>query len=613
MRRIASISGVLLCLLAALWWLSSRAGRASGGREAPDLAMESRQEPVGAAETPASQARRAELDSTPGTPLAPSASAASTPCTLSVLRASDRSPLAGVEVELGRRDRKLVGKTDARGEARFELAGTPWNLGEVVHVEVAHARDGEFYQSTRDEQVLFSRTVALDERVVLMVEDCVELSGRIVDALDIPVPVRLVQAYEPGSGARYTSVFLGRDTEIGSDAAFSMLVCGRQAVPEVELEVELVGGSGRVQVPWNELASDAGALVRLELAECAVDVRDERGIPLAGATVRAQSWPRSLNVPQEVETGVSGEARFRFPPGDVYVSAGKSGHAPAAQWLIQPTGSPQRVARLTLRTLSTSEAVSGLVRLADGSPVASALVTAVPLVEIPNAELGGAAMVQVESGADGRFRLPWAADAAVELIAYGRKRGLSRKVVAEPGVRDVELVIEEQGALEIRLEAVGFAPEYTSGFVEYVLIPRFGGAVDFDHVFGVPFKIEELLTGDYDLWVLDHGWGVWGEGFARVEPGQTASVTLPARPLQVARGTLRRADGSPARGVRLRPLVPGWPAALAEVWTATVARDGHFELVLGASPTARVLPLDGERELAPFPLAAGDGQDFVLP
>ena len=613
MRRIASISGVLLCLVVALWWLSSRAGRASGGGEEPGRAASPRQEPLAVTEESAPSEGRAELDSAPEARLVAPSTAAAVPCTLCVLRASDRTPLAGVVAELVERATGFGGTTDELGEVHLDLAGTRWRPGAVALVQVAHSRDIDFYQATRDERVLFRRGVVLSERVVLLVEECVELFGRIVDGLDIPVPVRAVQAYEPGSGARTTSVFLARDTEIGSDSVFSLRVCGRQAVPEVELEVNFVGGSCRLQVPWNELASAAGALVRLELAECVADVRDERGIPLSGATVRAQSWPRSLAVPQEIETGVSGEARFRFPPGDVYVSAGKPGHAPYGMWLIQPAGSPLRVAALTLRKLAPSEAVTGLVRLADGSPVTSALDTALPLVDIPNAELGGAAMVQVESGADGRFRLPWAADAAVELVAYGRSRGLSRKVVAEPGVRDVELVIEEQGELEVRLEPVDFTPEYTSGFVEYVLIPRPGGAVDSDHAFGVPFVLEELLAGDYDLWVLDHGWGAWAEGFARVESGASTSVTLPAQPLQRARGTLRRADGSPAHGVRLRPLVPGWPTALAEVWTATVAPDGRFELVLGASSAARALPLDGERELAPFPIAAGDGQDFVLP
>ena len=532
--------------------------------------------------------------------------------TVCVLGASDGAPLPDLEVALVERKARLAARTDAAGEARFELDGSLWSLGDLVLLEVAHSREVEFFQASRDERVLFRGRVELAERVVLRVEDCVELVGTVVDALGIPLRMLDVSAWEPAAGARYTSVFLARDAELGADGVFALRVCGRRALPEVELQLLYDGGGLRRLVPWSELVSSEGAVLALDLVEYLVEVRDERGRPLAGATVRARPSRGAAAFPAELASDTAGQARFRFPAGEVYVSAGLAGHAPAALWCFRPPGGASYLAPLTLRTLSASEEVRGLVRLAAGTPVADALVSAVPEVALPDADLGGAALVQVRSGADGRFRLPWAADEAVELVAHARGRGLSHKVLAGPSERDVELVIEEQGGLELHLAPVQLAREYTNGRIEYVLRARATGAADADHAFDLPLRLDELALGDYDVWVLHHGWGAWAEGFARVEGGAEARVTLEARALRKARGRLLRPDGTPAAGVRLRPLVPGWPELLADVWTATVAPDGSFELVLGAAQAARALPREGERLYEPLAIAAGDGQELVL-
>ena len=166
--------------------------------------------------------------------------------------------------------------------------------------------------------------------------------------------------------------------------------------------------------------------------------------------------------------------------------------------------------------------------------------------------------------------------------------------------------------LRVELVSSSLAGATPSGPVQYFLLAGRGEVLDSGHT-GAPFVLEELPLGQHRLLVLGPGGATYGEADAAVRARGESVVAVELAPTAALVGRLLRADGSPAKGIRLLVEHPIWPSEVASAWGAgVVAADGGFELLAGTLTEAPVRAWDGARELKRFTARSAAGPAAVL-
>lgn len=494
-----------------------------------------------------------------------------------VLSRSTRTPRAGAEVEIdvvGESDDQptLRGITNASGAIEWTLAA----LETRPQFCRARVRDGGGEQSFAG--------LPWQAELVLLIEDCTRLHGRVVASLVAPLGLKLspidVRIDLPIRGAMSVPVMLGH-APADDGGHFELQVCPAHAPEQVDVTVSLPSFSTTRRVDWAALTSASGATIAVELHELLVRVVDEAGAPLEGAQLRVSAIRAPAETSEPFPTiGNSdsrGEWRAAVETGSCEVVAGLDGFADVHSRV--EVQSPSEVVLLRMRRLESSDRLRGRVVLEDGTPVANAVVSAAP--ELESREAAVAAIAQTRSDAQGRFELAIAGGRELSITAYRRDVGMSDELVFTPDGRDVELVIRAQGSLELRISPPPGLSGFASGLVEYVLVDRRHARDLRDHEFQVPFEVEEVPAGDYNLYVYVAAWKAWAQASVQVEPRRTTRVELQAHTAHFARGQVLRADGSALSGGRLELQHPDWPDEVERIFAAITGSDGAFELLLG--------------------------------
>jgi hypothetical protein len=589
MKRVLAALTVLLVELLLYLAFARATGRDVVREGAPvsSLALRERElEPL--PERPATTRARAELAPEPaaavtGSSAEPGARPAPHDVRVLVLFRDTRQPVVGVDVRLAwwppsDEVADASGMTDASGAVGLRLPARSAALPPLCAVVVR----------TEDVDQVF-RALPLREELVVLVEACTRLHGRIV-AHGLDAGARAwVQFDEPARGAMSVPVMLTRAQSV-VDGAFEVRACPSREIPAVDVRVSIASITVTRRVPWEELASEAGALIELHFGECTVRVVDEQGAALPDANVRISPVGEGDPFPAVGVTDARGEFRATLEPGVCDVVAGLDGHASAIERI--EVGAHSAPILLRLRRLGPTDRLRGRVVREDRTPIEDAIVTAAPATEAREAAV--AAFVQQRSGADGSFELAIEEGRELTATAFHRDVGISDELHFLPDGREIELVIRPQGTLEVRVAPPPDFAGHAGGLVEYVLVDRRLAHVDRGHDFRVPFELYQVPVGDYNLFVFVAAWSAYAEGSVHVAAGRSTTVELVARPAQFARGTVRAADGLPCTDGRLVLEHPTWPSEVEDVWSTALDARGRFELLLGEETAcpARVVRRD---------------------
>ena len=534
----------------------------------------------------------------------PSAAPAFVDVRVVVLSRDDQRPLEKLEVQLAwwsidGDSPSVQGTTDAAGAVslRLDAGGTPReNLCTVTVGQGDGARR-------------FNAIPLRDEIVVLM-DTCTRLHGRIVPPGVAASERAWVQIEEARHGTMSCGVMLAR-AQADADGTFEMQACPARELPLVDVRVMLEGLAVTRSIRWQELASEAGARIELSFGELLVRVQDADDSAIAGAELRIASLPADGAFPTVAKSDVRGEYRAKLEIGSFEVIAAAPGFSSTIERVEFEGQASNSSLTLVLRRLGDDDRLVGRVVLEDGTPVEGAWVTANPVMDSPDAAMAGHA--QLRSGADGSFELAIATDRELEVVAYRRDLGMSAAVRIQPGNRRLELVICAQGKLEVRISPPSGLAAFSGGLVEYALVDRRLAHFDFGHAFEVPFVLEQLPIGDYNLFVYIAGWNAYAEGSVHVEANLSTQVELASHTAQFARGRVRLADESSLSGGTLRMDHPTWPPEVESLWSSPLSADGRFELFLGEETACPATLLRRPAASCSVQVHAGDGQDFVIP
>jgi RNA polymerase sigma factor (sigma-70 family) len=349
------------------------------------------------------------------------------------------------------------------------------------------------------------------------------------------------------------------------------------------MRVEAPGFAPSAQI----VVTDAGPavqrlVVRLEIGHAAAGrVLDPQGRPVPGARV----WPRSASEPFPVVDPAfdavtsDGEGRWRIGA----LAAGSyqflAAHPEFAQAVSAPVAVNHAVDGIDLR-LEAGGLITGLVRSADGKPVAGA--------EVRAAALSGMAiwpaLREVFSDDDGRFRLDGLPRRAVQLTAL-HESGASPMVTADLAAR-LETAVEL--TLSVRGEIAGIVVDGR----------------------GQPLAEAQVTARHEELWAR-----------GPIKSGNLTSWDLRGIPILISdAGGRFRFSGLPEGAYTLQALRPGAPPDQRALVAGVKARtgDGNVRLVVRGDGrvTGRVVLEDGTAApafsvsfggVAPTPFTGTDG------
>lgn len=345
------------------------------------------------------------------------------PGTLSgVVRDDAGSPVAGAEVIGQSRDLRRE-KTDSDGRFFLELPEGSWGFWALADgfigssVAIVHVTAGEEY---RADFTLGATSV---------------VSGMVVDEEGNPVGGGRVLArpHAPDEKTGYTG--------IEADGAFSFAL----APGAYELTVE----------------HDRYATTSLEVTTPAADLRvvvvrgptirgvvlDAKGQPVGDAQVEASSGTQ-----ERVTTSKRFDGRFELgglERGRYLVKATSSEQVPIFTVTAEVDLSRRPEAEIVLR-FPEGKDISGSVIDTSGSPLAGVEVLAMPCGD-DEADCSEEVHLSAVTGADGRFILTGATAARYGIEVHSFLTSEAQEVTAEPGARDLRLVVERRATVRGRV------------------------------------------------------------------------------------------------------------------------------------------------------------------
>lgn len=526
-----------------------------------------------------------------------------------VLSRNERLPLGALAVKLAwwdaeKNEPTAQGTTDAAGAVNLRL-----EMGGVAREPLCTVIVGEGESAKR-----FNALPVQTELVVLM-DACTRLHGQVV-IRGVELTNRAwVQAFEPVRGMMSVPVWFGR-TEALADGSFEFQACPSREVPRVGVHVDVASVSVTRTIGWEELSSEVGARIEIRFGELTVRVVDESGAPIVGANVRVSPLGDSAPSPAVGTSDARGEFRATLEPGECEVIAAGKELACASKKIQFEAADHPFVVELCLRRLGDRDHLRGHVVHEDGTPIDGALVTASPAVDSDEGAM--AAFAQIRTTSDGSFELAIATNRELKAVAFRRDLGVSDELRFVPDGRELELVIRSQGSLEVRVTLPSGMSGFSSGLVEYALVDRRLAYFDHGHESQVPFQLDDVPIGDYNLFVFVAGWNAYAEGSVHVaagsdRSGDPQSTVLVSHPAQFARGHLRATDGASMIGATLMLDHPTWPPEVEKLWSAKIGDDGHFEMLLGEETACSARLLREGKATNTLQLHAGDSAELVVP
>jgi hypothetical protein len=490
--------------------------------------------------------------------------------------------------------------SDALGAFQLELRGDEWKLGGLHHalaVEVAGGRRR------------FDGLVRLDQDFTLELDELTRLHGIVIApewARDQPISLA---AFTPPVRGGETHRWMA-SAKASASGEFEMYARLPALADLARIQIA-VGELSTVtyDVALDDLASDVGAEFVLELNVLRVRVFDSHGAPQAGAQVRIASLAEGPHAtPAAAETDANGLAQFTRPPGEIELCVGAPGHRSVVDVLAFDGGDLDY--DVNLEALEQGKELFGVVLLDTNEPAPDAYVAVGPTTL--TRDLSVAATSGVRTDEHGEFRISAASSGALELTAFHRDWGMSEPQLVEADGRRLVVWLPRTGKLRVDVLTDAAPGPFRTGGAEYVLRHRGSGAIESGDAASLPLELEELVAGEYDVYVLLEGFNAVAEGFARVEAGRLSSSVLAARAANWIDGRVTDSSGEGAWGVNVTAR-GRWPAEVsARLCTSPTDFAGRFR-VLSADRGAELVVYDAEAEWARQIALAGEFSAVELP
>jgi len=545
-----------------------------------------------------------ELTNEPAAPVLTESPAATWTLQGLALGAVDQAGIAGLMVTLshptGAAQAATSSVSDGVGAFAFELDERHWKRGEVRLASVHDAATG----ARR-----FQGLVRLDPNFAISIQALTGVRGRVLTSLAPRDPRLDVTFWRAPQRAAREWTYVAR-TKTDTTGWFECDIALAQSVDLLRVDIALDGvHCASFDTPLDALRSPSGVELTVELGELRLSVSDENGAALAGAELRIAAWGSSPdNFPPVAATGAQGRITLRLPPAHYELALGKAGHCSRVEFVDL---APQLVElELQLARLGEEHELFGVVVDERGEPVPAAFVAVGPRTRID--ELGAAGTHGVRTDKLGAFRLRSCSSQELELTAFHRDFGLSAPLVVTPDGTRLVVALARRGKVQVDVLTDPLPGPFHDGECDYVLVPQAGG----ESVFGVadtlPFEVDELLVGDYDVFVLLPGLDGCAEGFVRIEAARTALVLLPARRAHWIGGRALDAQGSALPDLQVRALAR-WPATAAQAlsWGRTLG-DGSFRVFSDASE-AELFLQDASGELLRQHVREGEALELRTP
>jgi len=557
----------------------------------------------------ASSARDAEPPTPPATnePAAstePEAPAATWQLQGLALSAKDRAGLAGLQVTLshpgGGAHAATSSVSDGVGAFSFELDERLWKRGDVRLASVHDVTNG----ARR-----FQGLVRLDPNFAISIHELTGVRGRVLTSLAPRDPRLDVSFWRAPQRASREWTYVAR-TVTDTTGWFECDLALAQSVDLLRVDIALDGvHCASFDTPLDALRSASGVEFNVELGELRLSVSDDSGAPLAGAELRIAAWGSSPdNFPPVAATDAQGLITLRLPPAHYELALGKAGHCSLVEF-VDVAPAPVELG-LQLARLGEEHELFGVVVDERGEPVAAAFVAVGPRTQID--ELGAAGTHGVRTDEFGNFRLRSCSSQDLELTAFHRDFGLSTPLLVTPDGTRLVVALARRGKVQIDVLTDPLPGPFGDGACDYVFVPQSGGESIVGTAHTLPFEVDELLVGDYDVFVLLAGLDGCAEGFVRVEASRTTPAVLPARSAHWLTGRASDALGNPLPDLQVSAL-GRWPAAAARelAWGSTIG-DGSFRVFCDTHEAELVLH-DANGELLRQQVREGEALELRTP
>jgi hypothetical protein len=514
-----------------------------------------------------------------------------------VVRALDGTGAPGMLVHLGApsgaEGAAKSSASDALGVFELELDREHWKLGSLAYALALEASTG---------RRRFEGLVRLDQDFVIELDDLTRLHGIVIaPEWTRALPISIAAFAPPLRGGPVHRWIA--NASVQPNGEFEMFARVPPLMDVARLEIA-VGSLSTLtyDVAIDDLASDVGAEFLLELGALRVRVFDSMGAPRAGAEVRVTrlaDGPRATAA--AAKTDSLGLAAFTRPLGELELCVGAEGHRSVVEVLNFEGGELDHDVHLV--QLSAEDELFGIVLLDTNEPVADAFVAAGPITI--GDDVGTPGIRGARTDEHGEFRFAVASTAPLQLTAFHRDWGITEPQSVVADGRRLVVWLPRTGKLRVEVLTDAVPGPFRTGRAEYVLRHRENGAIESDARATLPLEIDELVAGEYDVFVLFEGLDAVAEGFARVEPGRTSSTVLAARAANWIDGRVSESNGEGVWGVLVRA-EGRWPADVAaRLCTAATSFSGHFR-VLSADRTAELVVYDDTAEWARQRAAAGE-------
>ncbi len=520
-----------------------------------------------------------------------------------VISAARGDPVDGVEVTLHLDDRDAHATTDVRGAFDMDLVGPTWVFGATCRATVNEGT------TTR-----FDGLVRLDQDLVLAVGDIVELRGHIESNRDLAGETIAVAVDSDDASVEKTRHHLAR-TLVGTDGAlepnqFVLSVAFDEPRSDVRLRVTVGERVERTYVvPYAELVSIEGARVELELATLHVQVADELGWPIAGATVHAAALDDTSGECVAVgKSDATGAVTLDVAAAQIEVCVAAPERAFRVEYVDASALDP--ILTVTLARLVNDDRWLGRVMYDDGAPVKDARVAAAPNTVLET--VGRAAQVDETAPASGCFELSLAGNTPLRLSARSHSRGVEAEQLAARQSEEQILLLPRCGSLRVNVDTGALPGPFRGAALDYVLVERESRAVLSGRLWSTPFEIARIPQGTYDVFVVLRGLAGCADSVALVDAERASVLELVARPLRRIDGRVHAANGAPYAGGEVTALAR-WPEEAARLLCSSrIGSDGSFSVVSDVERAELAVRYAGQ-VVATRAARAGEFADLTLP
>lgn len=518
-----------------------------------------------------------------------------------------QAPIAGATIALSypinsrnawERDKypkPLEALTDEDGAFHLSASSDQWNQGGLYYCSA----------TLQDALLVFSGFVSLQERLLLRGILPAIARGRLLSFPGFPYTKTSVRL-APSGGNGYTRATLD------DNGLFEALVPLVSLSDSFELCFTQAGVRGcfRTNVTAASLLADPPVVVNCFPATLSLTCTTEDGRPIDSAIIHVGATGMEPPSIEDYLSDSGGSATFLIDEGENEICVAKEGY-----WTYLDIVSFPQVQdafhEVTLIKKDATNIIHGRASLPDGSPVARAFVSCVPMGRVDGVSLANFASGYTDD--DGRYHLISSFSGSCQVKAFYRKHGFSEaKTVSGTGAF-AELVFRSFGSISIEVVHTFEPEDFLSGMPEYHLVDQYNHR-SFSGYCQPPITMSDVPEGHYNLYVRLPGEAGYICTSLAIVAGQEKRATANVDAGMWQEGQVVSSDGSTVEGLTVQVLNPNWPDEVSRAWgVSKTDRIGLFKVFSGRERLVDVKIGRKEKSLGVFSSVSGTYNRFSIP